>query len=107
LVDIVERIDPAGDGETRANLTLLRARVPELWESASRCCVAHQDVLAILENGVIQASNEGAVTLGQLQAFYWALYYLSCPFIPTNNEWMRALFFREGFGPLAFVGEGI
>lgn len=82
----------------------LAKTIMELWESAQHSDELHQDILAILENGVRQSAVSGVVKRSQLEAFRKALGYLSAEKLEREQvDALRSLFGRVGFAPLGFV----
>jgi hypothetical protein len=105
-LEIVEGIDPDDAFNTPLALTDLAAVVMEMWESATASSEHHQDLLAILENGVRQAANAGCVSGGQLAAFREALTDLrQSRLVSENVGVVREKFIVEGFGPFGFLDE--
>lgn len=103
-MELVESIDPDDQFETQLQLVSLAGTLMETWETAAECSEAHQDVLAILENGIRQAARDGMVTEEQLSATREALRELSQPIVvPSAVDTIRTRFVSTGFGPMAFA----
>lgn len=102
--ELVDSIDPVDNFEAQLGLEGLRGVVAGMWESACDCSESHQEILAVLENGVRIAGQTGSVKQGQLAAFREALNDLGqSRLVRENAEVVRAEFLRQGFTALAFI----
>ena len=104
--EIIESIDPEDTYHTVLHLASLSAVVMEIWESAVRSSQCHQDILAILENGVRLAQHADSfhLELRHLSAFREALSDLGQPqLVRQNVDAVRSRFLNEGFTPLGFL----
>ncbi len=105
-LEIVDSIVPTHEINTPLFLAALGGTVLEMWESAATSSEYHQDILATLENAVRAATVSGSVTEQQLSAFREALTDLALTrLVRENAKVVRSEFIRQGFGPLAFMGE--
>lgn len=90
----------------KAILTELVTTVAKMWETAADASERHRDILACLDNAVIQAADRGAITDDQLKVIVAALSFLGSARIGDGIvECTRSIFIRVGFGPLALLPE--
>jgi len=100
----LESINPEDQFETQLQLVSLSGTTMEMWETAAESSEAHQEVLAILENGVRQVARDGMLSDEQLSAIREALRELpQAVLVRSIVETIRVRFLSAGFGPMAFA----
>lgn len=101
---IIADIDIDDPYNMEFQLPVLVSCVMQMWETAASGSQYHQDILAILENGVTCARVSDALTAEQLNAFREALIYLAFAHLVCENvQAIRSRFINAGFALLAFI----
>ena len=100
----VDDANPVNSCQTQFDIEALSGFVEMMWKLARDRSESYQDVLAILENGVIAADRNHSVTCEQLAAFRGALDCLEKPNLEQGAvEALHTEFLRAGFSQLVIV----